>query len=81
MVGPARAGRAVSSVYLGISAAMLFVIPLGTLAADAIGWRGAFWLLAALSLMVALLLQFGMPHLRSPQRMRFAEQLQILRQA
>lgn len=79
LAGPERAGRAVSSVYLGISAAMLFGIPLGTLAAQAVGWRGAFWVLAALSLLIAVLLQFGMPALRSPQRLRLGEQLRILR--
>ncbi|PZP65072.1 MAG: MFS transporter, partial [Stenotrophomonas maltophilia] len=46
-----QGGRAVARVYLGITAAMLFGIPLGTLAADALGWRGSFWLLAALSLL------------------------------
>jgi MFS transporter, DHA1 family, inner membrane transport protein len=79
LAGPERAGQAVSSVYLGISAAMLFGIPLGTLAAEAIGWRGAFWLLAALSLLVAVMLQWVMPAVRSPQRLRFSEQLRILR--
>jgi DHA1 family inner membrane transport protein len=79
MAGPARAGRAVSSVYLGISGAMLFGIPLGTLAADAIGWRGAFWLLSGTSLIIALTLQIVMPDIRSAERMRFTEQLQILR--
>ena len=39
---PLRAGQAVSRVYLGISAA-LFGIPIGTLAAAAIGWRASFW--------------------------------------
>jgi DHA1 family inner membrane transport protein len=81
LAGPERAGRAVSSVYLGISAAMLFGIPLGTLAAEAVGWRGAFWMLAALSLGVALMLQFGMPRLRMPPRVRFSEQLRIVRDA
>ncbi|MDB5820687.1 MAG: ral substrate transporter:Major facilitator superfamily [Rhizobacter sp.] len=79
LAGPERAGRAVSSVYLGISAAMLFGIPLGTLASDAIGWRGAFWLLAATSLLIAVLLQFGMPSLRASQRVRLTEQMRILR--
>jgi predicted MFS family arabinose efflux permease len=79
LAGPERAGQAVSSVYLGISGAMLFGIPLGTLAAEAIGWRGAFWLLAAMSLLIALLLHFGMPSLRAPQRLRLGEQLRILR--
>ena len=79
LAGPERAGKAVSAVYLGISAAMLFGIPVGTLAAQAIGWRGAFWLLAAMSFLIALMLQWGMPTLRSPQRLRLGEQLRILR--
>lgn len=49
LAGPKRAGKAVAQVYLGISAAMLFGIPLGTLFADAVGWRGAFWALTVLS--------------------------------
>jgi DHA1 family inner membrane transport protein len=76
---PERAGQAVSSVYLGISAALLFGIPLGTLAAEAIGWRGAFAVLGAMSSLVALMVQFGMPTLCMPQRTRFTEQLRILR--
>ena len=79
LAGPERAGQAVSSVYLGISGAMLFGIPLGTLAAEAVGWRGAFWLLAAMSVLIALMLHFGMPRLRAPQRLRLVEQLRILR--
>jgi predicted MFS family arabinose efflux permease len=79
LAGPERAGRAVSSVYLGISAAMLFGIPLGTLAAQAIGWRGAFWMLSALSLAMALLMQLGMPSLGSPRRVRLTSQMGILR--
>ncbi|GKT25572.1 MFS transporter [Acidovorax sp. SUPP3334] len=80
LAGPQRAGRAVSRVYLGISGAMLFGIPLGTLAGDAIGWRGAFWLLAALSLLVAVLLQIAMPTMaRTATRVPFAEQARILR--
>lgn len=79
LAGPSGAGRAVSMVYLGISAAMLFGIPLGTVAADAVGWRGAFWVLAALSLFVALTMQRCMPALRAPQRLRLGEQARILR--
>jgi len=79
LAGPQRAGRAVSQVYLGISAALLFGIPLGTLAADAVGWRGAFWGLAVLSLAMALLIAVFMPTLARPQRLRLAEQARILK--
>ena len=61
MAGPLRAGQAVSRVYLGISAALLFGIPIGTLAAAAIGWRASFWGLAALSLLLAALMARHMP--------------------
>jgi predicted MFS family arabinose efflux permease len=76
---PGQGGRAVSRVYLGISGAMLFGIPLGTLASDAIGWRGAFGLLAALSLLIAVLLAVWMPSVRARHPVRMAEQLQILK--
>jgi len=79
IAGPEKAGRAVSTVYLGISAAMLFGIPLGTLAADAIGWRGAFGLLAALSLLVAVLMFFSMPTVRASQPVAMREQAKILK--
>ena len=79
LAGPARAGRAVSRVYLGISGAMLFGIPLGTLAGDAFGWRGAFWALAALSVLVAALMQWLMPTTAATQRVRLSEQALVLR--
>jgi DHA1 family inner membrane transport protein len=79
LVGPERAGRAVANVYFGISAALVFGIPMGTLASDAFGWRGTFWGLSALSLLMALLLVIFMPTLARPPRLRIAEQLRILR--
>lgn len=79
IAGPDKSGRAVSTVYLGISAAMLFGIPLGTLASDAIGWRGAFALLAVLSLVIAVLMLFSMPTLRASHRVGMGEQARILK--
>jgi DHA1 family inner membrane transport protein len=79
LVGPEHAGRAVAQVYLGISGAMLFGIPLGTLAGDAVGWRGAFWILAGLSLLVAVLIQLVMPVMAATARVGFAEQAKILK--
>lgn len=78
IVGEKRAGRAVSQVYLGISAALLFGIPLGTLAATHFGWRSTFWILAGLSLLMALALAFLMPTVAQPARVRVSEQLRIL---
>ena len=79
IAGPEKGGRAVATVYLGISAAMLFGIPLGTLASDAIGWRGAFALLAALSLLIAVLIAISMPTVRASKTVAMGEQARILR--
>jgi len=60
---PGESGKAVGRVYLGITAALVFGVPLGTLAADSIGWRGTFWAIAGLSLVIATLMHLMMPKL------------------
>ncbi|MBK0560770.1 MFS transporter, partial [Klebsiella pneumoniae] len=56
LVAKEKAGKAISQVYFGVTAALLFGLPLGTVLGDAVGWRGAFWVLAVLSLAMAILL-------------------------
>ncbi|WAH60863.1 MFS transporter [Pseudomonas silvicola] len=81
LAGPGNEGKAVSKVYLGISAALVFGVPLGTVAADSIGWRGSFWVLASVSLLIALLMHWRMPALpASPKADQAAPQTAILRQ-
>ncbi len=79
LAGPEKAGKAVANVYLGISGAMVLGIPLGTLASEAFGWRGTFWGLSGLSLLMAVLLFVVMPTLARPQKVKLAEQARILR--
>ncbi|MCQ3033653.1 MFS transporter [Pseudomonas syringae] len=78
MAGPSQAGKAVARVYLGISAAMLFGIPLGTLFAGAVGWRGTFWALTVMSLLMALLLWISMPSIAKTAKVGLAKQAKIL---
>ncbi|HEX8610804.1 MAG TPA: MFS transporter [Telluria sp.] len=66
LAGPRNAGRAVAKVYLGISAALVFGIPLGTLAAETFGWRNTFWILSGLSVLMAAMIQTVMPALPAP---------------
>ncbi|MGY3171374.1 DHA1 family inner membrane transport protein [Pseudomonas sp. TE12234] len=81
LAGPGNAGKAVSRVYLGISAALVFGVPLGTVAADTLGWRGSFWALAAISLIIAILMQLCMPTLpSSPAKEHGEKQTDILKQ-
>lgn len=80
IAGPGKAGSAVSTVYLGISGAMLFGIPLGTLSADVVGWRGAFGLLALLALVIAVLMALTMPTVRAAAPVSLRAQASIVRQ-
>ncbi|OLS60304.1 MFS transporter [Pseudomonas putida] len=81
LAGPLKAGQAISKVYLGISAAMLLGIPLGTVAASAIGWRGAFWLLAGLSLLMALAMMLYMPRVARTAKVDFMQQARIFKES
>ncbi|MDP9520499.1 MFS transporter [Pseudomonas putida] len=80
LAGPDKAGQAISKVYLGISAAMLLGIPLGTVASNAVGWRGAFWVLAALSLLMALAMWVWMPQVARAAKVDFMQQARIFKE-
>ncbi|MDD0973908.1 MFS transporter [Pseudomonas fontis] len=80
IVGPAYAGRAISKISFGVVCATVFGIPVGTLVGDALGWRAAFWMLAALALAKALLLVCYLPHTpRQTQATSLLGQFGILR--
>jgi MFS transporter, DHA1 family, inner membrane transport protein len=80
LAGPAKSGQAIARVYLGITAALLLGIPLGTLAANGIGWRGAFWLLAGLSLLMAFAIAIYMPKVARTARVDFLKQARIFKE-
>ena len=80
LAGPAKSGQAIAWVYLGITAALLLGIPLGTLAANGIGWRGAFWLLAGLSLLMAFAIAIYMPKVARTARVDFLKQARIFKE-
>ncbi|AQH01467.1 MFS transporter [Burkholderia sp. KK1] len=82
LMGPGKVGKAVSTVYLGITAGFVFGIPISTLAANAFGWRASFWLLSALCAAVAGLLAFLTPALPpAPKRQTGHRQTAILKDA
>ena len=56
-----RTARAVSLVWLGFSAASLVGVPGATAMGHALGWRAAFWMLAAIGVVAGLALQLWMP--------------------
>jgi MFS transporter, DHA1 family, inner membrane transport protein len=54
LVGPHLRGRAVSSVMLGLAAAMLTGVPAATWLGQHFGWRSAYWTVAVLAAITML---------------------------
>lgn len=57
-----RGGRAVSRVMLGIPIANVAGVPLATWLGQQAGWRSAYWLVAAIGVLTAVLVSIVVPH-------------------
>jgi DHA1 family inner membrane transport protein len=80
LIGPERAGRAISMITFGIVCATVFGIPVGALIADALGWRSAFGVLGILAFAKALMLLAFFPTTRvKKQHISVMRQFRILR--
>jgi predicted MFS family arabinose efflux permease len=55
LIAPERRGRAITTVFLGWSVASVLGAPMSSLIGGMYGWRSAFWILATLSLVSALI--------------------------
>lgn len=78
LAGPGRSSQAVARVYLGVTGALVFGIPLGTLAGDALGWRGSFWLIGALCLIAVLMLMIFMPKSHPVNQLKEGEKQTVI---
>lgn len=65
MAGPERRGRAMSIVAGGLTVATVIGLPAGTWIGQHLGWRGAFWTVAALSTLAAVAIMVAVPTLRA----------------
>ncbi|WP_049571392.1 Cmx/CmrA family chloramphenicol efflux MFS transporter [Nonomuraea sp. SBT364] len=54
LAGPAARGRAMGIVAGGLTVATTLGLPAGTLVGQSLGWRAAFWVVAALSALAAI---------------------------
>ncbi|MCJ1961201.1 MFS transporter [Novosphingobium mangrovi (ex Hu et al. 2023)] len=61
IVGPERAGRAVSLVFSGISIATILGAPVGTWIGQQLDWRAAYTAIGLLALVAGLVLAFAVP--------------------
>ncbi|MEU2674833.1 MFS transporter [Streptomyces sp. NPDC007164] len=70
LVPPERAGRAVAIVFASNSAALAFGVPLGTTVGNALGWRSAFVLLAAVAALALIPAPLLLPEASGPPATR-----------
>src|SRR3954464_7856964 len=54
--GPDASSRALGVMGTGVALATVLGVPLGSLAGDHLGWRGAFWAIAALAAVAAVVI-------------------------
>lgn len=57
LVEPGRKGRAVSGVMLGLSVATVAGVPASTWLGQNLGWRSAYWVVLAISLICAVMIR------------------------
>jgi DHA1 family inner membrane transport protein len=73
LTAPERRGRAVALVFGGLTVALIFGVPLGSLISQHLGYRPAFALVAAFSLVSALAVRLALPRVAAPPRVSLAE--------
>jgi DHA1 family chloramphenicol resistance protein-like MFS transporter len=78
LVPPARRGRAMSVVAGGLTVATVIGLPAGTWIGQHLGWRGAFWGVAALAAVAMLAVLVKVPGLRPAITPRVRDELRGL---
>lgn len=73
IVGPQKAGRAVSLLLAGLTVANIIGVPAGTAIGNALGWRATFWAVGALGLIAFTAIALLIP--KSPAEPRAAGSL------
>ncbi|MEV7091565.1 MFS transporter [Amycolatopsis sp. NPDC051045] len=73
LTAPERRGRAVALVFGGLTVALIFGVPLGSLISQHLGYRPAFALVAVFSLVSALAVRLALPRVAAPPRVSLAE--------
>lgn len=77
---PARRGRAVAAVMLGLSVANLVGVPAATWLGQNLGWRSAYWMVAALGIITLLLVLARIPSLPGDRSATGLRELRALRE-
>lgn len=79
IVSPEQRGRAIGSMFMGISAAMMLGVPFGTWIGSLWGWRMTFGLISLLSLIVTLFMLRYLPNVAPQSSVPLMDQLKTLK--
>ncbi|MDJ0362519.1 MFS transporter [Rhodococcus sp. H29-C3] len=79
LAGPEARGRAMSVVAGGLTVATVLGLPAGTWVGQHAGWRGAFWVVIALSTVAAVVIAAAIPAGRPQVQPRLGVELRGLR--
>lgn len=79
LVEPERRGRAVSRVMLGLSFAQVLGVPLSTWLGQQLGWRVAYWLVAGLFVLSAIVIALVVRHTPGDHNASMRSELAALR--
>ena len=75
---PGKEAQAISMLFVGMTLANVFGVPLGTVIGQAFGWRSAFFVVSALAAATAAMIALFVPVSRPRAGVRFAEELRAL---
>jgi predicted MFS family arabinose efflux permease len=78
LLPPERRGAGITFIFLGWSIASVLGMPIGSLIGATLGWRTAYGLLAALSLLAAAGIWYGIPRGLRVQRLSFSSWKAVL---
>src|SRR3954451_23342340 len=79
--GPAASSRALGVMGSGVALATVLGVPLGSVAGDHLGWRGAFWAVAALAVVAAAVIGRSVPRDEAGAPVSVRSELRALRSA
>lgn len=78
LVPPDKLGRAIGTIVLGFSSAMVLGVPLGITITNMLNWQSIFLLLALLTLLVAFVLAKLLPDVEGDAAVPFHQQFKVL---
>lgn len=78
LVPPQRRASAVAAMFMGLTIANVVGVPLATWAGDHLGWRAAFWGIAALGVVTMAALRLTLPVLPAPADGNAMAELRVL---